>query len=327
MVCAKCGGQNPASAKFCRKCGSPIVKAAPAPAVRPAPDRASNVCPNCGSANSAGAKFCSSCGGKLSVLVTPPQAERAVQPAAPSPVPKTAPPPLVVTASIPLFAVPVDKSEESIRVMAGAAKVRLFGLEGKRTYVGKKPEEYIKLESADWVERVYVRVHSVYSFTFAVDRVYPLAVGKNTVEAEIEGPGKLPVEGGALNLRVKLRDVVKGDNTTYFDSSGEEVSIQLPPKAQLKPLRTVHPPLTPQSVETLLDTVLKWEEKRVKERLGEALAQGGVKEREDVDLSDHEVVVAPYFVLAYQDTKTGERRRMSYDPLQGKLMAGVPERK
>ena len=47
--CATCGFINPADAKFCAKCGAPIIK----------------VCPNCGAQNDDGAKFCNNCGKPL----------------------------------------------------------------------------------------------------------------------------------------------------------------------------------------------------------------------------------------------------------------------
>lgn len=48
-TCEKCGFTNPAGAKFCAKCGAPIVKK----------------CPYCGTENDDGAKFCNNCGKSL----------------------------------------------------------------------------------------------------------------------------------------------------------------------------------------------------------------------------------------------------------------------
>ena len=48
-TCEKCGFTNPAGAKFCAKCGAPIVKK----------------CPYCGTQNDDGAKFCNNCGKSL----------------------------------------------------------------------------------------------------------------------------------------------------------------------------------------------------------------------------------------------------------------------
>ena len=49
MLCASCGVENEAGAKFCFECGSPL----------------SRVCPSCGSAVQPAAKFCSECGTTL----------------------------------------------------------------------------------------------------------------------------------------------------------------------------------------------------------------------------------------------------------------------
>jgi len=47
--CTRCGFINPASARFCSKCGAAITK----------------ICPNCGAENDDGAKYCNSCGKPL----------------------------------------------------------------------------------------------------------------------------------------------------------------------------------------------------------------------------------------------------------------------
>ena len=98
--------------------------------------------------------------------------------------------------SLPLFTVPVNITEDDIRSQGEAAKVSLFGLVGKRTLIGKKPEEYIMLESMVWTDKVYVRVHGVYSSTYVVDAVYPLDVGEDTIEVEVAGPNKLAPQKG-----------------------------------------------------------------------------------------------------------------------------------
>jgi class 3 adenylate cyclase/tetratricopeptide (TPR) repeat protein len=50
LVCANCRTDNPAGAKFCTECASPLARA----------------CANCGTANPAGAKFCGECAAPLS---------------------------------------------------------------------------------------------------------------------------------------------------------------------------------------------------------------------------------------------------------------------
>src|SRR5262249_33550200 len=50
MRCAGCGSENPAGARFCIECGSPLQ----------------NRCPSCGAENLPQAKFCAACGTALS---------------------------------------------------------------------------------------------------------------------------------------------------------------------------------------------------------------------------------------------------------------------
>ncbi len=50
-TCTSCGTVNPASARFCNKCGTAL----------PAP----NACPQCQTVNAPDARFCSNCGGPL----------------------------------------------------------------------------------------------------------------------------------------------------------------------------------------------------------------------------------------------------------------------
>ncbi|HEU0236424.1 MAG TPA: adenylate/guanylate cyclase domain-containing protein [Candidatus Limnocylindrales bacterium] len=49
MICGSCGAANPAGAKFCLECGTPV----------------STACPRCGTAAVPGAKFCGECGERL----------------------------------------------------------------------------------------------------------------------------------------------------------------------------------------------------------------------------------------------------------------------
>jgi class 3 adenylate cyclase len=55
VICANCGTQNLAGAKFCNECASPLAAG----------------CPNCGFANPSGAKFCAECATPLTAGVTP----------------------------------------------------------------------------------------------------------------------------------------------------------------------------------------------------------------------------------------------------------------
>lgn len=54
ITCSTCRTENPAGAKFCTECASPLARA----------------CPNCGTANLAGAKFCGECATPLSDAAT-----------------------------------------------------------------------------------------------------------------------------------------------------------------------------------------------------------------------------------------------------------------
>jgi class 3 adenylate cyclase/tetratricopeptide (TPR) repeat protein len=50
VICSNCGAENPAGAKFCNECATPLAV----------------TCPNCGTANAPSAKFCSECATPLS---------------------------------------------------------------------------------------------------------------------------------------------------------------------------------------------------------------------------------------------------------------------
>jgi len=43
-------------------------------------------------------------------------------------------------------------------------------------------------------------------------------------------------------------------------------------------------------------------------------------EKENLDLSDHEVILAPHCSLVYHNTKTGERKGLTYDSLTERLL-------
>ncbi|HUF37630.1 MAG TPA: adenylate/guanylate cyclase domain-containing protein [Anaerolineales bacterium] len=68
MDCPTCGNANPAGAKFCNKCGSPLKSG----------------CPNCGHENPPGARFCNECGTALGTgTAGSTKAAARVQPAVP----------------------------------------------------------------------------------------------------------------------------------------------------------------------------------------------------------------------------------------------------
>ena len=269
-------------------------------------------CPKCGAQNASEASFCAKCGTKLPAQVSP-----TIQPAQPAayPIPR-----VEETSDIPLYSTPVKLSDDKLRTEGEKAKKTLFGLAGKRTLVGKKPEEYVTLESMTWGDHVHIRVHGVYTSTYVVPKIYPLAVGEDTIEVEVEGPYPLTPEKGNLNLRTHLRKTSRQEATTYYDERGEEVQVQLPPKTDLKPQRTVHAPLTLEHVQKLLDTTLEWAKKGLTANMAKLTAEGAIVERENLDLSDHEVILVPYCTLIYHNTKTGERKGLTYDSLSGKLL-------
>ena len=259
-------------------------------------------CPNCRNVNPAGSMFCEKCGTKLAAKPSTPVASTI--------------PPVTSFPSLPLFTVPVRLTEDSIRSLGEATKVGLFGLVGKRTIIGQKPEQYIVLESMDWANRVYVRVHGVYTSRYLVDAYFPLTVGEDTIEVEVPGANRLAPVKGTLKLAAKLRKVGRTESTVYYDERAEEVQIQLPPKTDLRPLRTVQPPLRVDDLQKLLLTTLDWAKKGMQIKIGKPQASQIVMEEENLDLSDHEVILVPYCTLTYINSKTGERRKLVYDSLQ-----------
>jgi hypothetical protein len=304
-----------------------LIRAPPDAKVRTAMSNQMPQCPKCGMQNISDARFCERCGTKLSGKVSPtaqsvrpsPEA-KPVQAAEPSQPAGYSIPHVEETSEIPLYSIPVKLSDESLRAEGEKAKAALFGLAGKRTLVGKKPEEYVILESMAWADHVYIRVHGVYTSTYVVHRVFPLAVGEETIEVEVEGPNLLIPEKGTLNLRTHLRKTYRQEATTYYDERGEEVQVELPPKSELKHQRTVHEPLTVEHVLKLLDTTLEWAKRHLTANMTKLTAEGATVEKEKLDLSDHEVILVPYCVLTYVDTKTKEKKSLTFDSLTGKLL-------
>ena len=228
-----------------------------------------------------------------------------------------------------LYSVDVSDTDESLRAKADKEKVALFGLAGKRTLVGTKPESYIVLESMQWTDRVYVRIHGIYSSKYVMDSSFPIAVGEETIEVEYGETSKASPEKGTLSLPLRLRKVFRKETTDVYDERGEVVPVQLPATSSLKPLRTVHPPLTIQHVESLLDATLQWSRKGLTGSMSKIVAKGAKIENEDINVSDHEVILAPYCVLTFHNSKTGERKSLTFDSLAGGLVpaAGAPGRR
>ncbi len=120
MTCPTCGSQQPAGARFCDQCGTPLGQSQPAVATDAAPAVAASaavaapmaqsgpggglICPVCGAANIPGEVFCENCGASL--VGTPPTPVSAgvatPQPinVTPAPVTQAAPPPVVVTPAL-----------------------------------------------------------------------------------------------------------------------------------------------------------------------------------------------------------------------------------
>jgi len=276
----------------------------------------SPTCPNCGSENKANAKFCGRCGAKLGIQGSTPIAPATVSPAPVTPAVSHLSP----SASFPLYSVPVRLTEDGIKSQGETAKVGLFELIGKRTLVGKKPEQFIALESMVWTNRVYVRVHGVYSSTYVVNEVFPLPVGDETIEVEVVGLSKITPKKGTFKLATKLRKTNSAESTVYYDERMEEVQVQLPSKADLQPVRTVRPPLTVEGLQEVLATTLDWAKKDLQAKLGKLPVEDAVIEKEGLDLSEHEIILVPYCILTYVNSKTGEKRTLTFDSLTGSLV-------
>lgn len=285
------------------------------------------LCPRCGIQNLPDARFCEKCGTLLSAPVAQTvQAVGSHEVRAPVRSPEqsqqltSSTPHVEGTSGLPLYSIPVKLSDENIRAEGEMAKASLFGLAGKRTFVGKRPEEYIVLESISWANQIYVRMHGVYTSTYVVSSVFPLTVGEDTIEVEVAGPTKLTADKGTLILHARLRKTNRQEATSYYDERGEEVQIQLPAKPELKPQRTVHAPLTVEHVQELLDTTMEWAKRHLMASMSRLVAEGATIEQEKLDLSDHEIILVPNCTLVYHNTKTGERKSLTYDSLAGRLL-------
>jgi len=87
LLCERCGGDNPADARFCIDCGATLVSATTGPTTR----LAGNTCPACQTHKSEHARFCVVCGRGLTTG-TAPQFQPRSQPARPV-APRVAPRP------------------------------------------------------------------------------------------------------------------------------------------------------------------------------------------------------------------------------------------
>ena len=93
--CERCGGQNPADARFCIDCGASLAPATTGPTTR----LVGMPCPSCGTNNPENARFCVVCGRSLGggsaarPRPTPPPMMRPAPPIARQSYPRTAAPP------------------------------------------------------------------------------------------------------------------------------------------------------------------------------------------------------------------------------------------
>jgi len=92
LICERCGGDNPADARFCIDCGATLISATTGPTTR----LAGITCPSCGTSNPEQARFCVLCGRSFSAP-RPAPARPAATRSAPHPMahsyPRTATPP------------------------------------------------------------------------------------------------------------------------------------------------------------------------------------------------------------------------------------------
>jgi hypothetical protein len=106
MRCPSCSCENPADARFCERCGSPIAsEEAPAESHTEMP-RAAEVCPTCGAERRPGLRFCEQCATPFPesppVEAAPPApAKEPEMPVSTSPPPPEAVRPVQPVASVP----------------------------------------------------------------------------------------------------------------------------------------------------------------------------------------------------------------------------------
>jgi hypothetical protein len=92
--CKRCGGENPADARFCIDCGAALVEATTGPTTK----LAGVPCPTCGASNPENARFCVVCGRGLAQGAPPKPRPTAPHPSARQSYPRTAAPPTWVPA-------------------------------------------------------------------------------------------------------------------------------------------------------------------------------------------------------------------------------------
>jgi len=124
MRCERCGGHNPADARFCIDCGASLVRATTGPTTR----LAGITCPNCKTSNPEHARFCVVCGRNLLPQVAPTRPA-----AAPAASPRTAPQQSYPRVDAPLAPVRVAPAAQPARRAQGhsyqsGALVFLIGL-------------------------------------------------------------------------------------------------------------------------------------------------------------------------------------------------------
>ena len=73
----------------------------------------------------------------------------------------------------------------------------------------------------------------------------------------------------------------------------------------------------------LLETTLDWAKKELQVKIGKLPVGGATIEKENLDLSDHEIIVVPYCSLTYVNSKTGEKKGLTFDSLRGSLIPSL----
>ncbi len=254
-------------------------------------------CSSCGSQVKAG-KFCEHCGAPLVENGATVQTQ---------------------ASKLPLYTIPVGLTEEAAKSLGEASKVGLFGLASKRPLFGKKPEEYIVHKNTARNEKVFVRIHGVYSAEYTVSKTFSLDVGQDAVNVEVAGVGGFAPKAGAVEVAAKIRKAYRNEAVVVFNEKADEVNIQLPNPNTLEPCRTLSQALNNSDVKRLLDTTLTLAQKVLEFRIQKAPSTIGKIETENLDLSDNQIILAPYYVLTYENTKTGETKTLTVDAVKGTL--------
>lgn len=254
-------------------------------------------CSSCGSQVKAG-RFCEHCGAPLAENGATVQTQ---------------------ASQLPLYTIPVGCTEEAAKSLGEASKVALFGLTSKRPLFGKKPEEYIVHKNTARNEKIYVRIHGVYSAEYTVSKTFSLDVGQDAVKVEVAGVDGFAPKAGAVEVAAKIRKAYRNEAVVVFNEKADEVNIQLPNPNTLEPCRTIPQALNNSDIKRLLDTTLTLAQKVLEFRIQKAPSTIGKIETENLDLSDNQIVLSPYYVLTYENTKTGETKTLTIDAVKGTL--------